>query len=267
MNKAVARRVQRAFAAAAHSYDGAAEIQRRVVDELVDRLPSAKHPATVLDLGCGTGYAFAQLATRYPAAQLLGLDFAESMLRRAPALPSLQKICANATALPFADASADLLFSSLAYQWCALDQALSEARRVLRPGATLAFSTLTCETYVELRTAFAGLDDAPHVLPLLSPEDIAGQVAAAGFTDVELIRRCLVARFASVRALFESIRQTGASEVSAHDTPRSRRRGLLGKRAYATIETRLQALADAEGRLPLTYDVFYVVARTPGGKP
>lgn len=267
MNKPAARRVQRAFAAAAPSYDAAAAIQRQVVDELVDQLPTADQPATMLDLGCGTGYAFAQLAARYPATRLLGLDFAESMLRRAPALPGLQKICANAVALPIADASAELLFSSLAYQWCALDLALAEARRVLRPGATLAFSTLTGDTFQELRAAFAGLDDAPHVLPLLSPERIADEVATAGFTEVAVSRRCLVARFASVRALFDSIRQTGASEISAHDTPRGRRRGLLGKRAYATIETRLQALADAEGQLPLTYDVFYVVARTPGAKP
>ena len=272
MNKPVARRVQRAFAAAAHSYDGAAGIQRQVVDELVGRLPAEANFATVLDLGCGTGYAFAQMAARYPAARLLGLDFAENMLRRAPAAPGLQKICANAVALPIADASADLLFSSLTYQWCPLGEALSEARRVLRPGATLAFSTLTSDTFHELRAAFAGLDDAPHVLPLLPPERIADAVTAEGFTDLALTRRCLVARFESVRALFDSIRQTGASEVSAHDAAHetahgtARRRGLLGKRAWATIEARLQALADAEGRLPLSYDVVYVVARAPGGR-
>lgn len=266
MNKPAARRVQRAFAAAAHSYDGAAEIQRQVVDELIGRLPADANFATVLDLGCGTGYAFGQMAARYPAARLLGLDFAEKMLHRAPTVPGLQKICANAVALPIADAAVDLLFSSLAYQWCALDQALGEARRILRPGATLAFSTLTSDTFHELRAAFAGLDDAPHVLPLLPPEDIADQVAAAGFTGIEVSRRCLVARFGSVRALFDSIRQTGASEVSAHDATHGtqRRRGLLGKRAWATIEARLRGLADAEGRLPLSYDVVYVIARAPG---
>lgn len=264
MTSPVARRVQRAFSRAAGSYDAAAEIQRQVVDELMLRLPAELAPATIVDLGCGTGYAFAGLSRRYPAARLIGLDFAESMLRRAPELPHLQKIAGNATALPIADASADLVISSLTYQWCGLDRALAEACRVLQPGGTLAFSTLTGDTFGELRHAFAGIDDAPHVLPLLTPEAIAGDVTQAGLGVVRIFRACSVARFASVRALFDSIRRTGASEVAPQDGRTGRRRGLLGKTAYATIEARLLALADDNGRLPLTYDVLYVVARRPG---
>ncbi|HET6719896.1 MAG TPA: methyltransferase domain-containing protein, partial [Rhodocyclaceae bacterium] len=120
MTSPVARRVQRAFSRAAGSYDAAAEIQRQVVDELMLRLPADLAPATIVDLGCGTGYAFAGLASRYPDACLIGLDFAESMLRRVPDRPRLQKIAGNATALPIADATADLVISSLTYQWCAL---------------------------------------------------------------------------------------------------------------------------------------------------
>lgn len=264
MTSAVARRVQRAFSRAADSYDAAADIQRQVLDQLMSRLPAETAPTRIVDLGCGTGYAFAGLSRRYPAARLIGLDFAESMLRRAPDLPHLQKIAGNATALPLADASADLVISSLTYQWCALDRALVEARRVLQPGGTLAFSTLTGATFGELRQAFAGIDDAPHVLPLLKPEAILGEVARAGLGDATVFRACSVARFASVRALFDSIRRTGASEVAPQDGRAGRRRGLLGKTAYATIEARLLAQADADGHLPLSYDVLYVVARRPG---
>lgn len=268
MTSPVARRVQRAFSRAADSYDGAAEIQRQVVDRLIAELPAKLTaepvPATIVDLGCGTGYAFAGLASRYPDSRLIGLDFSENMLRRAPTLPHLQKIAGNATALPIADATADLVISSLTYQWCALDRALAEARRVLKPGGTLAFSTLTGDTFGELRQAFAGIDEAPHVLPLCSPETISGEVARAGLVAAEFFRASSVARFASVRALFDSIRRTGASEVAPQDGRTGRRRGLLGKTAYATIEARLLALADRNGRLPLTYDVVYVLAQRPG---
>lgn len=266
MTSRVARRVQRAFSRAADSYDGAAEIQRQVVDRLIAELPADLAPATILDLGCGTGYAFTGLTSRYPGSRLIGLDFAENMLRRAPKLPRLQKIAGNATALPIADATTDLVISSLTYQWCALDKALVEAHRVLKPGGTLAFSTLTGNTFGELRQAFAGIDDAPHVLPLCSPETITGEVARAGFGAAEIFRASSVARFPSVRALFDSIRRTGASEVAPQDDRTGRRRGLLGKTAYATIESRLLALADEHGHLPLTYDVFYVVAPRPGAQ-
>ena len=266
MTPPAGRRVQHAFSRAAGSYDAAAEIQRQVVSELIDRLPGRDPaPATILDLGCGTGFAFAGLGARYPTARLIGLDFAESMLRRASKHPRLQKIAGNATLLPLADEIADLAISSLTYQWCPLDRALKEVHRVLRPGALLGFSTLTGDTFRELWQAFAGIDDAPHVLPLLSPEQIIGEAERAGFTDLSIGRSRLVARFADVRALFDSIRRTGASEVAPQDAASSRRRGLLGKSAFAMIESRLRALADEAGRLPLTYDVFYLIARKPGG--
>ena len=263
-----ARRVQRAFSKAARSYDAAAEIQRRVVGELLAQLPADCCPATMLDLGCGTGSAFSGLLARHPASTLIGLDFSESVLHRAPTLNNLQKIGGNATLLPLADASVDCVFSSLALQWCPLDTALAEARRVMRPGATLAFSTLTGETFRELRLAFAGIDDAPHALPLLTPEAIFGATRKAGFSSFNTTRITHIVWFDSVRTLFDSIRQTGASEVTTQETPaRTRRRGLLGKAAYARIEQRLQALADSIGRLPLTYDVLYLVGRIPETRP
>lgn len=270
-----ARGVQRAFSRAAASYDQAADIQRQVVNLLIDRLPenpfatigTARKPR-IIDIGCGTGFAFSALNARFPNADLIGVDFSEGMLRQVSRRQNLQKIGGNATFLPFTNACADLVISSMTYQWCALDQALGEAHRVLRPGAYVVFSTLTGDTFCELRHAFSGIDDAPHVLPLLSPETIATTLADAGFVAAEFYRAPCIARFTNSRALFASIRQTGASEVSPESPEQTgsagRRRGLLGKAAYATITSRLQALADAQGLVPLTYDVLYILAKRPG---
>lgn len=256
-------RVRRAFSRAAASYDGAAEVQRAVLADLIARLPPVS-ATTVTDVGCGTGFALAGLRQRFPAARLIGIDFAAAMLAHVPAADGVQKICANATLLPLADASTDLLVSSLTYQWCDLDRALGEAFRVLRPGGWLAFSTLTGDTFRELRAAFAGLDHAPHVLPLLAPEAISAAVAAAGFAAPATGRAIYVPRFADPRALFDSIRRTGASEVEATGSGAGRRRGLLGKAGYALILHRLQTNTDAAGHLPLTYEVMTVIARKPG---
>lgn len=265
MSGAASGRVRRAFARAAASYDGAATVQRAVIAALLDRLPPQAGCRRVLDIGCGTGGAFAGLRQHFPAAELIGIDFASPMLARAPALPGAQKIAAVATALPFRDASADLVFSSLTYQWCALGAALAEARRVLRPGGRIAFSTLGPATYRELRAAFAGLDEAPHVLPMLAPAAIEQAARAAGFVGLRIGRETRIATFPDVPALFASIRQTGASEVAGADqAPASRRRGLFGKAAWATVNRRLLALADERGQLPLTYDVVYLFAAMPG---
>ena len=76
--------VRRAFGRAAATYDAAAELQRRVRDELLSRLDYVKlEPAAVLDLGAGTGHATLALKRRYPASTVVALDLAESMLREA----------------------------------------------------------------------------------------------------------------------------------------------------------------------------------------
>ena len=52
------REVRRAFGRAAATYDAAAELQRRVREELLSRLDYVKlEPTAVLDLGAGTGHA------------------------------------------------------------------------------------------------------------------------------------------------------------------------------------------------------------------
>ncbi|TMO90520.1 malonyl-[acyl-carrier protein] O-methyltransferase BioC, partial [Pseudoalteromonas sp. S3260] len=91
---------------------------------LPERLPA---DARVLDLGCGPGHWTLELAQRYSGACCMGLDLSLEMLREAarqtselasgsPERPHWLR--ADAERLPLADASLDLVFSSLAVQWC-----------------------------------------------------------------------------------------------------------------------------------------------------
>lgn len=249
-------RVRRAFDRAANSYAAAAGVQRATLDALVEALPpDLGQPAPrILDVGCGTGLAFGPLLRRYPDARLVGVDFAEAMLR-ASDRHDVQKTGADAVRLPFRDACADLVFSSMTWQWCPLPAVLAEARRVLRPGGTLAFTTLTAGTFDELAHAFAGIDGHPHTLALLERAAVLDAVVAAGFGRVGHRATTRVARYPDVRTALGAIRATGASEVGGR-----RRPGLLGKTAWRTIEARYRERADAAGRLPLSYEVLEVVA-------
>lgn len=94
----------------------------------------------VIEIGCGTGPNFEY----YPAgARVIATDYSEHMLPRAradaeAAAASVELRLAAAGALPFDDASFDAAVSTLVL--CSvpdLDQALSELRRVLRPGGAL----------------------------------------------------------------------------------------------------------------------------------
>ena len=78
-----ARAVRRHFARAAATYDAAAVLQREVGRRMAEKLDVVKlAPAAILDAGCGTGDAQADLALRYPDARQVALDVALPMLAR-----------------------------------------------------------------------------------------------------------------------------------------------------------------------------------------
>jgi malonyl-CoA O-methyltransferase len=176
------RQVRRAFSRAAAGYDEAATLQRAVEARLIEALEyyPAKHgdarpPQRVLDLGSGPGRGAAAMRKRWPKAQVLALDLALPMLRQArvregwhPLRRGIDRVCADARALPLAGDSVDVLFSNLCLQWVEdLPAVLAGFRRVLRPGGMLLVSTFGHDTLHELRAAFAAADAAPHVSPFV----------------------------------------------------------------------------------------------------
>ena len=104
---------------------------------------------------------------RFPKAEVIALDLALPMLREAKSRAGwwkpFRRVCGDARALPIADQSVDLIFSSLCLQWCEdLEAVFDEFRRVLRPGGWLLCSTFGPDTLTELRQSWAAVDDDPH---------------------------------------------------------------------------------------------------------
>lgn len=249
--------VRRAFDRAADSYDAAADLQRGVADELLERLATVRiTPSRIVDLGCGTGYPTRRLAKMYRSAEVIGVDFAHAMAartargrwpRRGPAA-----LCADMRRLPLADASADIVFSNLAFQWIDdLPALFTEMRRVLRPDGVLMFSTFGPDTLFELRQAWAAVDAAVHVNEFPDMHDIGDAVLGAGFKDpvmdVDRIRR----GYADVRALMRELKSIGARNAAS-----GRPRGLLGRSRLARLEAAYPAVED-RGEVIATWELAY----------
>lgn len=246
-------RVRQAFERAATTYDSAADIQRRICGWLACGLPEGLTPGTVLDVGCGTGYALNLLGQRFPAAHLVALDLSPAMLARIK--PDASRLAGDAEHLPLATASQHLYWSNLALQWCDLDAALGEARRVLGPAGHLAVATLGPDTFAELRTAFSAADAYRHTLAFLAPEDIDARLNAAGFPDHQIERRALVCHYPDLKSLLRAVKAIGANQVGP-----GRRPGLMSRKAWQRAEAAYESLRQPEG-LPLTYDVIAIHAR------
>jgi SAM-dependent methyltransferase len=98
---------------------------------------NARQRRRLLDLGCGFGVVSKELA-KMSRGRVVALDHSLPALLAAPStLRKAAPTCAEAGALPFADASFDLVFCQLALLWMPLEPTLAEVRRVLQPGGVL----------------------------------------------------------------------------------------------------------------------------------
>lgn len=273
-----ARQVRRAFSRSAASYDAAARLQHAVearllesLDYLDDPVLKREAPQRVLDLGCGTGRASIAMQKRWPKAELVSLDLAWPMLRQAreaakrsagwlsnPFARRPAQVCADARALPLAEASVDVLFSNLCLQWVEdLDALFAGFRRVLKPHGLLLVSTFGPETLWELREAFAHADDAPHVSPFADIAGFGDALVRAGFHQPVLDREEETTHYQDLPALMREQRAIGATNALA-----SRRHTLTGRARFAAAADAYEAHRGAHG-LPATWEIITAMAWAP----
>ncbi|WP_018871736.1 malonyl-ACP O-methyltransferase BioC [Thioalkalivibrio sp. ALJ16] len=262
-------RVREAFARAAATYEEHAVLQREVQERMLGRLDWIRlQPERIVDLGCGTGEALDHLGRRYRGARLAGVDFAPEMVARARRrgrwLRRPLAVCGDLEALPLADAVFDLAVSSSALQWCSdLDQAFSEVRRILRPGALWMFTTFGPDTLRELRAAFAAVDGGGvHVNAFIDMHDIGDALVRAGFADPVMDQETVTLTYADLTGLIRDLRGIGVRNALV-----GRPSGLFGPRRLIAVAEAYAREFGHNGRLPASWEVVYGHAWVPDAPP
>ena len=261
------RQVRTSFDRASVSYENAATLQRQVADELLSRLETFPlQPTVVLDLGSGPGRSAAALKRKFRRATVVALDLAPGMLDQARRHQRLfrrfERICADATRLPLGDSTVDVIFSSLMLQWCDLDAAFSEARRVLKPDGLFLFSTFGPDTLKELRAAWAVADSSDqqsssfpnHVNQFYDMHDVGDAVVRAGLSEPVLDVDRIEFGYPDARELMRELKAIGAHNVTA-----GRARGLTGKARLQRMSAAYESFR-RDGALPATYEIVYGTA-------
>jgi demethylmenaquinone methyltransferase/2-methoxy-6-polyprenyl-1,4-benzoquinol methylase len=136
------RLMRKMFGSIAPRYDFITRILSYGMDRRWKRLgvmrATLPEKAMVLDLASGTGDFSRLVRERLPNARPVAVDLTEEMLRLARASGLDEAVCADATMLPFADASFDCVFIGYGLRnFPNLGTAMREIERITRPGGLM----------------------------------------------------------------------------------------------------------------------------------
>ena len=141
----------------------------------------------ILDLGCGTGWASRRMARIATAGEVVGLDVADEMLRRAEQLSSafrnVRYAWGSAESIPEADNTFSKVLSVESFYYYA-DQgkALDELRRVMSPGARL---FILINLYKDNHYSLRWVTELKVPVQALSEAEYKALLEKHGFKNVE----------------------------------------------------------------------------------
>ena len=239
-------------------------LMQRVADDLGDRLATVlRHFGCAVDLGTPGDAVLDVLATSGKTGSIVAAD---ALVTRKLMKPGVLGVAADEEALPFGDASLDLVVSALAFQFINdLPGLFVQIRRVLKPDGLFLAALAGGETLIELRQSFAEAETAiengvsPRVIPLLDVREAGTLLQRAGFavpvTDVDRV----IVRYGSPIALMHDLRALGATNPMLERSRRPLKRALLER----MIDIYRQRFSDPDGRLRATFDIIWVSGWSP----
>jgi len=175
-------------------------------------------------------------------------------------------LAADEEALPFRDASLDLVVSALALQFVNdLPGALVQIRRALKPDGLFLAALIGGESLNELRQAFAAAESeieggvSPRVAPFVDVRALGDLLARAGFALPVTDSDRYTLRYATPFDLMHDLRRMGATNALFARRRVPLRRATLMRMA----EIYHERFADADGRVRATFEIVWLSGWAP----
>jgi SAM-dependent methyltransferase len=260
------RRLLRGRALRAAALGPSAFLLEQVAHELRDRLETVvRHFDLAVDLGTlapTLRYGIAQsgrIGTIVAANACAGSRLEEA--RSDEAHPCGLALAADEEALPFREASLDLVVSALSLQFVNdLPGTLVQIRRSLKPDGLLLAALAGGDTLVELRQSFAAaeieIEDgvSPRVIPFVDVRQAGALLQRAGFALPVVDVDRLIVRYDSPIALMRDLRRMGATNPLVERSRRPLKRATLQRMA----EVYADRFADPDHRIPATFEIIWL---------
>lgn len=251
------RRDRHAGSAEAHDF-----LLARVGDDLAERLSLIKRRFPLAaNIGAHHGLVSRRLAGVGGIERIVDVERSLRLLRGCQGL----RVAADEEALPFADASLDLVVSGLALHLVNdLPGALVQIKRALKPDGLLLAALLGGGTLNELRHSWLAAEAevtggaSPRVAPFADVRDLGVLLQRAGFALPVVNSEIVTVTYASPLALMQEVRAMGASNM------------LLARRRHPVTRRLLMRAAEiyaerfgGAGRVAATFEILTLTAWAP----
>ncbi len=226
------------FSDAAGRYEQAAHVQQQAAsafDAWLAQLGLAA-PASIAEIGCGTGFFTRLLHARYPDARLHATDLAPAMVERCraslPPAPGLQFSVRDGRDAIFAPPP-DWIVSTMCFQW--FDPLPPVLAHHFCHARVLAFSVLLDGSFAPWRDAHARLGLAPGLLACPDYATLLRACTDLGARRLHSQRISLVEQHANGQSFVHSLRAIGA------DQPRPGHRPVALRQVLRQLESGVAA--------------------------
>jgi ubiquinone/menaquinone biosynthesis C-methylase UbiE len=238
----------------------------RVAEDMAQRLAAVLRRFDIaVDLGTPGEAVRAALAGLGSIGMIVAAD---AMRERSATLAEKTPrfVVADEEALPFRDASLDLVVSALALQFANdLPGVLVQIRRALKPDGLFLAAFVGGETLSELRQSFAAAESdieggaSPRVAPFVDVRTLGDLLQRAGFALPVTDSDRYILRYGSAFDLMHELRRMGATNALFARRRTPLRRATLTRMA----EIYAQRFADKDGRVRATFEIVWLSGWAP----
>jgi len=238
------------------NYLESAIVQKEIVSRLMERLSLISiSPEKIVDIGSGIGLGTKKLKELYLDAEFYMFDKSfQSLNLEYAGNKSTFLVCGDFTKTSFKDNAFDFVYSSSALHWdLDVKSSFEEMYRILKPGGLLLFSTYGPDTLIELRSAWAQVDDGKHVNEFYDMHDLGDLMLALNFIDTVVDSEKIIIDYDNVKQL-----QVDLKNIGSHVTQDNKKvNGLLSKNKMKLMYMEYEKFKNQSGSLPATYEVIY----------
>lgn len=235
---------------------------QRTGEEFLDRLAATNRQfALTLDLGAHHGL-MSKILAPLVGPNIISMDISPAMVAVSPS----PRLVGDEEMLPFAHESLDLVLSALSLHWVNdLPGTLLQVKKALRPDGLFLAAMFGGTTLHELRDAMMQAEVeisggvSPRIAPFADLKDMGHLMQRAGFALPVADTDIITVRYDTAFHLFRDLKAMGETSIlkDRHRTPATR--ALLQR----TAEIYQARFADADGRLPATFEIIYMTGWAP----